>query len=388
MRVVEMRDLTISGISNLFFASVWGRMNLPHMFFFLTFATAFLLALVLTPIASRVSFRIGTVDQPAQRRIHDKPTARLGGLALFLSFFAAIAVSLAYPRTDPNEIARIAGLFIGAVVMFAMGAYDDRAELGAAPQLIAQVVAAGIAVASGVMIQEVSNPFGGVLTFETWFAILFTLFWLIGMMNTVNWLDGVDGLAAGVVAIAGIVLFVHTFRLEQFSIAWLALALVGAVVGFLPFNLFPAKIFMGSAGAFTLGYALGVLSIIGGAKVAFALLVLAIPILDVAWQIFSRLRAGKSPFSATRTHLHHRLLDAGLSSRAIVLLYYLFTAVFGLFALILPSGIYKLIALAVIGLGALLVLIRIGHQSVTSGQSSVTSNQSSIINSQKNTSRE
>lgn len=357
------------------------------MFFFIVFATAFLLALILTPIASRISFFIRAVDQPAQRRIHDQPTARLGGLSLFIAFFAAVAVSLAYPRSDPNEIMRIAGLFLGAVVLFVVGVYDDRVELGAAPQLIAQVAAAGIAVASGVMIQELPNPFGPVITFETWFAVVFTIFWLVGMMNTVNWLDGVDGLAAGVVAIAGIVLFIHTYRLEQYSIAWLALALVGAVLGFLPFNLFPAKIFMGSAGAFVLGYTLGMLSTIGGAKVAFALLVLAIPILDVAWQIFSRLRAGKSPFSATRTHLHHRLLDAGLSSRAIVLLYYVFTAMFGVLALILPSGIYKLIALAVIGLGALLVLIRIGHKSVISNQSPLTRRQSSVV-SQKKASRD
>lgn len=368
-------------------------MNLPHMFFFIVFASAFLLALILTPIATRISFLIGTVDQPGQRRVHGKPTARLGGLPLFFAFFVAVAVSLAYPRTDPNELTRIAGLFIGALVLFAVGAYDDRAELGAAPQLIAQVVAAVVAVASGVLIQEVPNPFGEVVTFETWFAVVFTVFWLVGMMNTVNWLDGVDGLAAGVVAIAGIVLFVHTFRLEQFSIAWLALALVGAVLGFLPFNLFPAKIFMGSAGAFVLGYALGVLSTIGGAKVAFALLVLAIPILDVAYQIFSRLRAGKSPFSPTRTHLHHRLLDAGLSSRAIVLLYYVFTAMFGLLALILPSGIYKLIALAVIGVGALLFLIRIGHHTVKKTasvipKSSVVGNQTPVVGNQNKASRE
>jgi UDP-GlcNAc:undecaprenyl-phosphate GlcNAc-1-phosphate transferase len=204
------------------------------------------------------------------------------------------------------------------------------------------------------------------------------------MMNTVNWLDGVDGLAAGVVAIAGVVLFIHAFRLGQFSIAWLALALVGAVLGFLPFNFFPAKIFMGSAGAFVLGYALGVLSTIGGAKVAFALLVLAIPILDVAWQIFSRLRAGKSPFSP-RGHIS----ITGCSTptfTAIMLLYYALSAVFGLLALILPTGIYKLIALAVIGLGALLVLIRGGHKPDDTSQLPLIDHQRSVIGNQKKTS--
>src|SRR5574341_2289780 len=206
------------------------------MIFIFVFVTAFLLAFALTPIASRIAVRIGTIDQPAQRRIHEKPTPRLGGLPLFVAFFASVGVSLIYPRSDPNEMVRIAGLAIGMTLMFALGVYDDRRELKPLPQLIVQIVAAGIAVASGVMIRKITNPFDGLFTFETWFAILFTLFWLVGMMNTVNWLDGVDGLAAGVVGIAGIVLFVHTFRLEQYSIALLAIALVGAAAGFLPFN--------------------------------------------------------------------------------------------------------------------------------------------------------
>jgi len=244
-------------------------------------------------------------------------------------------------------------------LMFVVGAYDDYRELKALPQFVAQVIAAGMAVASGVLIREIPNPLGEPLSFETWFAILFTLFWLVGMMNTVNWLDGIDGLAGGVVVIAGGVMFAHTYRLEQYSIALLALALAGTVLGFLPFNFFPAKIFLGSAGASVLGFALGILSIIGGAKVATALLVLGIPILDVAWQIFSRLRAHRSPFAADRGHLHHRLLDLGLSQRTIVILYYTFTALSGALALVLPSGVYKLIALVVIAIGALLVLVKI-----------------------------
>lgn len=329
------------------------------MIFILVFATAFLLAFALTPAAARVAVRLSLVDQPAARRVHAKPTPRFGGLPLFVAFCAAIGVSLIYPRSDPNEMARLAGLVSGGALMFFLGAYDDHRELKALPQLAAQIIAASIAVASGVLIREVQNPFGGSLTFDTWFAILLTLLWIVGMVNTVNWLDGVDGLAAGVVAIAGIVLFAHTFRLEQYSIALLALALAGAALGFLPFNFFPARIFMGSAGALVLGFALGVLSIIGAARVAFALLALGIPILDVAWQIFSRIRAGKSPFLADRGHLHHRLLDLGLSQRAIVLLYYALTAIFGALALILPSGLYKLIALVILGIGALLVSVKI-----------------------------
>lgn len=330
--------------------------------FFLVFVTAFVISLGLTPLAARFAVRTGAVDLPAPRRVHDKPMPRFGGLPIFISFTAAVGVSLVYPRSDPNEITRLAGLLLGCTIVFVVGTIDDYHELKALPQLITQIIAAGIAVGSGVLILEIPNPFGGLVSFETWFAILFTLFWLVGMLNTVNWLDGIDGLAGGVIIIASTVMFIHTYNLGQHSLALLALGLAGTVLGFLPFNFFPARIFLGSAGANVLGFTLGVLSIIGGAKVATALLVLGIPILDVAWQILSRLRAHKSPFSADRGHLHHRLLDLGLSQRAIVILYYTFTAFFGALALVLPSGVYKLIALVVIGIGALLILIKMGHQ--------------------------
>lgn len=333
------------------------------MVFLVVFVTAFSLSLVLTPIAARFAERTGAVDLPAPRRVHEKTTPRLGGLPIFIAFFAAVGVSLVYPRTDVNEIPRLVGFFIGACLLFAIGLRDDYAEMHALPQLVTQIVAAAAAVGAGVLISQVNSPFGGVWKFDSWFAILFTLFWIVGMTNTVNWLDGIDGLAGGVVAIAAGVLFLHSFFVQkQYSISLLALALGGAALGFLPFNFSPAKIFLGSAGALVLGFAMGVLSIIGSARVAFALLALGLPILDVGWQIFSRLRAHRSPFAADRGHLHHRLLDLGYSQRAIVLAYYVFTACFGALALILPSSNYKLIALVVIGIGALLVLVRLGHQ--------------------------
>jgi len=328
--------------------------------FVLVFASGFLIALTLTPLTARLAVRTGAVDHPRDRHQHARPTPKLGGLPLFIAFFAAVGVSLTYPRTDAFEMPRVIGLFLGCTVMFLVGVYDDYRELSPAPQLVAQIVAASIAAACGVWIREIPNPFDGqLIQFEPWFAFLFTLFWLVGMMNTINWLDGLDGLAAGVVVSAGLMLFAHTFRLGQNSVALLVLALIGSGLGFLLFNFFPAQIFMGSAGANVLGLTLGALSIIGGAKVGTALLVLGIPILDVAWQILQRLRAGRSPFSADRGHLHHRLLDLGLPQRVIVLMYYVLTSVFGALALILPSGVYKLIALVIIGLGALALLINL-----------------------------
>jgi UDP-GlcNAc:undecaprenyl-phosphate/decaprenyl-phosphate GlcNAc-1-phosphate transferase len=328
------------------------------MILLLVFLTAFALALNLTPVAMFIAERTGAMARPDARRKHARPTPRLGGVPLFLAFFIAIGVSLIFPRTDPFEMTRLVGLFLGSLVVFVVGLYDDYRELGALSQLAAQVIAACIAVASGIVIREIPNPFGGTIFFEEWFAVLFTLFWLVGMMNTVNWLDGIDGLAAGVIAIAGGVMFVYTFRLEQSSIALLALALVGTTLGFLLYNFQPARIFM-AAGALVLGYQLGTVAIIGGAKVATTLLVLFIPVLDVAWQIIARVSAGKSPYSADRGHLHFRLLDLGLSQRAIVLLYYALTAIFGVLALILPQGIYKLIAMVVIGVGVILAIVEI-----------------------------
>lgn len=333
--------------------------SLPVSYLVLVFFSAFVPALILTPLTARLAARLGFLDRPAPRRLHQTPTPRHGGIPLFLAFLTALTVSLSFPRSDVNEPAKLIGLMLGLTVVALVGAYDDARELGAFPQLATQVLAAGIAVASGVVIREIPNPLGALpIQLPELVAVVFTVFWIVGMMNTINWLDGLDGLAAGVTAIASAVLFIHTFRLMQYSLALLPLALAGAALGFLIFNFTPAKIFLGS-GAYLLGFALAVLSIIGGAKVATALLVLAIPILDVGWQILNRVRTGHSPFEADRGHLHHRLYDFRISSRAIVALYYVLTAAFGALALILPSPVYKLIALIVIGIGALAVLIRL-----------------------------
>lgn len=325
-------------------------------YFLLTFSIAFIGSLALTALTLPLAQRFKLFDYPAPRRVHQTPTPRLGGLGLAAAFLAALAVTVPFPRTDPAEQWRVLGLALGILLVALVGVYDDLRELKPLPLLAMQCAAALIAIASGVVIRELPNPFGGSILLPEFIALAFTLFWVVGMMNTINFLDGLDGLAGGVTVIAGAVLFLHTFKLEQYSLALLPLALIGATLGVLVFNFPPARIFLGS-GAYGLGYALAVLSIIGGAKVATALLALAIPILDVAWQILNRVREGRSPFVGDRGHLHHRLYDSGLSTRAIVLSYYALTATFGALALVLPSGVYKLIALGVIGVGAVAVLV-------------------------------
>lgn len=338
------------------------------MLYALVFMVPLLLALILGPLTGRWAERFGFMDYPGDpRRLHRHPTPRLGGVALLVPFLLAIALSLVLlppgeaTRPDALELQRLSGVILGSLFIFLVGLYDDRRELSPWPQLVAQILAAALAVTSGVLIAEVGNPFGENFRFPAWFAILFTLFWIVGMMNTVNWLDGLDGLAVGVTVIASAVLFLHSLRLGQASVSLLPLALAGSALGFLPYNFYPARLFLGSSGAYFLGYALGTLSIVGGAKVATALLVLGLPILDVAWQILYRLRRGVSPFQGDRRHLHHRLLDLGLSQRRVVLLFYLWSAIFGTLALLLPPGLYKLYTLSglgLLGIGLLLLAVR------------------------------
>jgi UDP-GlcNAc:undecaprenyl-phosphate GlcNAc-1-phosphate transferase len=342
----------------------WVR-RLAMIIFLIPFAIAFLGALLLNPLAGRLARRLGFVDVPREpKHVHQVPIPRLGGIALFFPFLLAVGVTLLLPveRKDPLELHRLAGLLVGSAIVFGLGVWDDRRELGPAPQFIVQFVAAAVAIYSGITIAEIANPFGGLLEFSLPVTVALTLFWMLGMMNTVNWLDGLDGLAGGVTVIASILLFAHSYRLGQYSVSLLPLALAGCVLGFLPFNFHPARIFMGTSGALFLGFALGSLSIIGGAKMATALLVMGIPILDVAWQIIHRLRLHRSPFLGDRGHLHHRLLDLGLSQRRVVLLFYLVCATFGTLALVLVSGLQKLVLLLVMGLVALIVLVLLARR--------------------------
>lgn len=331
-------------------------------YFLLVFIIAFVIALVLTPLTIRLARRLNWLDQPSPRRTHQIPTPRLGGIPLAVAFVAGVALTFSFPRIDNNELLRVVGLCVGVLIVAAVGLIDDVRELKPLPLFAMQFGVAAIAVLSGVVVTQVSSPLdGSTIHLPLWLGVIFTVLWIVGMMNTVNFLDGLDGLVGGVTVIASVILFLHNFKLTQYSISLLPLALIGATLGFLIFNFPPAKIFLGS-GAYVLGFALAVLAIIGGAKVATALLALAIPILDVAWQILQRVRAGRLPFSGDRGHLHHRLYDSGLSMRAIVLVYYLLTAAFGALALILPSGIPKTLALAAIGGGAVAVLARLRSQ--------------------------
>ncbi len=349
------------------------------MFYLFVLLTAFALSLLLTPLAAKLGHRLDLVDRPGGRRKHRGVIPRTGGLAIFGAFFVTVAfvtlVSLALPiwlpatqpwfppRTDIHEMRRLLALLAGSIFCAGAGLLDDRFELSALPQYALQFGAACIAIGGLIFIKHVNNPlaagtFFGAAGFPWWLVWPLTVFWFVGMMNTVNFLDGLSGLVAGVTVILCAVLAVHMiFVIEppQLSVSLLPLALGGAALGFLPFNFAPAKIFLGG-GTYFLGFAIAALGIIGGARVATVMLVLGLPALDVAWLIVTRTRRGLSPGTGGRDHLHLRLLDRGWGERKIVVGYWTFCALFGLLTLTLPSRLHKLIALLVLVALALAVL--------------------------------
>lgn len=337
--------------------------------FVLVFLASFGSALALTPLAARLGRRLGLVDRPGGRRQHVGAVPRTGGVAMYAAFVVAVLVSfLVRDRLppspegpDPKETTRLIALLAGSTFIFIFGLYDDRRALRPGPQYVAQAVAALVAIAGLIFVERVMNPFTNQITVFPWpFVVAFTLFWIVGMINTVNFLDGLDGLAAGMAAILSAVLAIHMIRVGQYSVALLPLALLGATVGFLPFNFYPARVFMGSSGSFFLGFAVATLGLIAGARVATVLLVFGVPILDVAWQMLRRVRVGRSIGEGDRGHLHFQLLDMGFSQRKIVLAYYAFCAAFGALTLFVSSRLYK--ALAFLLLGGVVALI-LGHLS-------------------------
>ncbi len=326
--------------------------------FVVVFGVALATAWVGTPLAVAWGKRRGLVDKPGPRRWHEGAIPRTGGIVLFVAFMVAalLAQWLPVPRQDPKELTRFLGIAAGTTFLFIAGYIDDRFELRPGPQYLVQAVSGLIAILCVVFIERVMNPFTDELyIFPYPFVVAFTLIWIMGMINTVNFLDGLDGLAAGVGAIVSAFLVIHMLREGQYSVALLPLALLGATLGFLPFNTYPARIFLGS-GSGILGYALATLGIAAGVKMALMLFMLSLPILDVAWLMVSRLRAGQSIGEADRRHLHYRLLDLGLSRRQVVLLYYAYCIVLGSAALLIDSRLFKLVALVGLGVVALIFL--------------------------------
>ncbi|MHB0856035.1 MAG: glycosyltransferase family 4 protein [Anaerolineae bacterium] len=319
------------------------------------------LTLILTPLAIRYGQRHHLVAEPGGRRAHRGSIVRAGGLPLYPAFLVATLATLWLPRSDPQEVIRLIGVLAGMTIVWVLGLLDDRYNLPGWAQLVGLACAALAAILCKVFIELFNNPLTGQQIQVDWYLMLpISLVWLVGIPGAVNWLDGLDGLVTGVIGIASFVLFAHMLRLGQFSVALLPLALLGCCAGFLPYNLSPARIFLGG-GAYLLGFGLASISIVAGAKVATALLVLWVPILDMAWQMYSRWRRGQPIGLGDRGHLHFRLQDLGWPPRRIVGLYYLVTMLFGSTALLVSSRMLKLgllLAVALVTIVGMAILAR------------------------------
>jgi UDP-GlcNAc:undecaprenyl-phosphate GlcNAc-1-phosphate transferase len=299
-------------------------------------------SMLLTPLAGALGHKFGLVDQPRANELQIEAIPRSGGYALLASFFIAVVASLLLLPRESEELQRIVGLMIGILLIIPLAVIDDFRRLGPLPQLVGQIAVAIIAMAFGLVITNVANPLGGLIILPMFIAIPFTLVWVVGMINTLNFIDTMDGLAAGITAIAGVVLFARSFSLGQYTISLLPLALTGVCIGFLRFNFNPARIIMGTSGSMFLGFTLSILALIGGAKIATAAFVLGLPIIDALMVIIQRGARRRSPFiGGDGAHLPHRLVARGLSTRRIALLIYGVCATGGMAAMAL-NGLQKL----------------------------------------------
>lgn len=326
-----------------------------------------IMSFLLTPPVKKLAERMGAIDIPGdKRRVHSVPVPRMGGLAIFTSFVTSILV---FARISVP----ITGMLAGATVVAFMGAIDDIAGLKPVTKFLVQIAAAFIAYRCGAVVDVISNPnFLSDITFFNieMISLPVTIIWIVGCTNAVNLIDGLDGLAAGVSAISSAAMFFVAMSVTESaaSTALMLAALTGACIGFIPYNINPAKIFMGDMGAQVLGYLLGVISILGMFKlhaiVTFIIpvLAMAVPLADTAFAFFRRIIRGQSPFKADRGHIHHLLLDLGMSQRQVVWSLYGFSAVLGVCAVVMANchRTGRIITLAVavlISLSAVLALL-------------------------------
>ncbi len=326
----------------------------------LALLVALLISLIVTPAVIRLAHALGAVDQPGARKVHAKPMPRMGGLAVYVAFVAAVFFT--QPLTMP-----VIGLLTGATIILGIGIWDDLRSMPPVVKLLGQVLAAATLIPFGIHVEFLTNPFGG-LVYLGYFGIPLTIFWVVAVTNAVNLIDGLDGLASGTALIATLTLGVVTLVLGNSIVAPVAFILAGAILGFLRYNFFPARVFLGDTGSLFLGYVLATLAIMGLAKGATALsviiplVILGIPLTDTFLAIVRRYRNRMPIFGADKGHLHHRLLGAGLSHRNSVLALYGVNFILGASAVLLVvlSTARAVVLLFVLALLLLTVANRLG----------------------------
>ncbi len=310
----------------------------------LALLTALVVSFLMTPVVKTFAYKVGAVDVPKDaRRMHKVPIPRLGGLAIFIGFMVSVLILGGVIRGN----SQMQSILMGAVIIVVLGVVDDIMALPAMLKFVVQIAAALIPALNGVVIQAFSNPniFSDSLYWVLGpLSVPFTVLWIVAITNAVNLIDGLDGLANGVSAISATTMLVIALLASEAQVAIVMAALVGACVGFMPYNLNPAKMFMGDTGATFLGYILATMSIQGLFKfyavISFAVpfLILGLPIFDTTFAFIRRLAHGQSPMHADRGHIHHRLIDMGLNQKQAVATLYVISAMLGLSAVVLTTG--------------------------------------------------
>ncbi|MBP5199605.1 MAG: undecaprenyl/decaprenyl-phosphate alpha-N-acetylglucosaminyl 1-phosphate transferase [Schwartzia sp.] len=307
------------------------------------FLIATVAALLLTPVVIRLAFRTGALDAPDARKVHKKPIPRIGGLAIYAAFMVAMLLLLETAEIPEETSQGVIGLFIGGSLIVALGLWDDYVSLPARVKLLGQILCAWAAVAFGVRIDFITSFSGEIMYLYDYVTIPLTIFWMVGITNTVNLIDGLDGLAAGVATIASLTICLVALRIDILVVALVTAALGGAAFGFLFYNFNPAKIFMGDTGSMFLGFMLSGISIVGVMKSAAMIalvvpvLALGLPIMDTTFAIVRRWLAGAPIMKPDKGHLHHRLLNLGFSQRQAVLLMYVISAILGSGAIVMTA---------------------------------------------------
>ena len=345
------------------------------------FFVALIVAFFSTPIAKKIAFRSGAVDVPKDaRRMHKQPMALMGGLAVIFGFSVSALYSFssrdfaAFARMIPT--AKFLGPFIATLIIIGMGIADDIRPLKARTKLPFQLVAAALVAATGTRVMAISKPFQAISIGSSEMMFLFgdiasyavTILWIVGVTNAINLIDGLDGLSAGVSGIAAITLFIVAVVKHQPEVALIAITLFGAIIGFLPYNFNPAKIFSGSTGAYFLGFILSVISVSGTMKsvtvisLAVPILVLGLPLFDTLFAMTRRIVNGRPIGEGDRGHIHHRLVDMGLSHRMAVTVLYVISSALGLVSIALAD---KGILMAIILVVFILIFIIGGARNLT-----------------------
>ena len=334
-------------------------MNNAHVY---GFVIAFILALVIVPIVKSFCHKKGFVDMPNERKVHKKPIPRLGGIAIWLgtilTFVILVLANCKYPYGNG-----LSGILLGGSIMFLLGLIDDLYDLKPEFKLIIQTGAALIAFLLGVKIEVLFNPFGEPFYLGI-FSLPFTLIWLVGLSNAMNFIDGVDGLAGGVSSICAITLCIVAIYTNQPISALIAAILAGSMMGFLAFNFHPARIFMGDSGALFSGFLLAGLSVTGvlksvAATMLLPILILVVPIMDISYSVYRRMMSKSDLLKADADHIHHKLLKAGLSQNRTVAILYLICAGAGAIATTLVGAGRVYMLILIIAFVFMLVLTRI-----------------------------